>query len=297
MKHTTLSLLLAASIGMVAAPAQALLITFGGQTPTDGSGQTSSLIHSSNMMPLGSGYFVETFDASTYTALPLSASFLAANPGYVGLGGAGTGGTTSTTYLGSGVTTPGTQAGCSINAFGGPLLTTTGGGFAVQKNTSSHAATPADNTTCFGYGPGPGGSLPASVKIDYSPILAAGDSVNYLGLYYGSIDDYNEILFYSGDTLIRTLTGGEILATQGGTSGNQYQPGSNVYVNLFFNPEDAFTAFELRTTNIAFEFDNVVVGLSSRPPVETLPTPPAFALIALGMLGLGLIQRRRRTMR
>src|SRR5690606_4565649 len=148
------------------------------------------------------------------------------------------------------------------------------------------AATPANNTTCFGFGPQAGGALTASVKIDYSPILAPGDSINYLGLYYGSIDNYNQIDFYSGTTLLRPLTGAEILGSQGGTSGDQYQSGSNVYVNLFFNPEEAFTAFELRTTDRAFEFDNIVVGLSSRPPVTPVPAPPALGLIVLGMLGL-----------
>ena len=297
MKRTSLSLLLAAAVGLTTAPAHALLITFGGQTPGDGSGLTSSLINSTNMMPLGSGYFVETFDVSTYTALPLSPSFASANPGYVGIGGAGTSGTTSPSLLGNAGASPGTQTGCSINAYGGPALSTTGGGFAVQRNTTpSTAAAPANNTTCFGFGPQAGGSLPASVKIDYQPILAPGDSINYLGVYYGSIDTYNEILFYSGDNLLRTLTGTEILGSQGGTSGNQFQPGSNVYVNLFFSPAEAFTAFEFRTTGVAFEFDNVVVGLSSRPPV-TVPTPPAIALILMGMLGLQFAQRRRRAKR
>jgi hypothetical protein len=215
----------------------------------------------------------------------------------VGLGGAGTVGTTSPALLGNPGVAPGTQSGCSINAYGGPEITKTGGGFAVQKNTTpGTAATPANNTTCFGFGPEAGGTLPASVKIDYAPTLAVGDSVNYLGLYYGSIDTYNQILFYSGSTLIRTLTGSDILAAQGGTSGNQFLPGSNVYVNLFFGETDSFTAFELKTTGVAFEFDNVVVGLSSRPP-SPVPAPPAFALIALGFMGLQFMQRRRKAKR
>jgi hypothetical protein len=86
------------------------------------------------------------------------------------------------------------------------------------------------------------------------------------------------------------------LAAQGGTSGNQFLPGSNVYVNLFFGETDSFTAFELKTTGVAFEFDNVVVGLSSRPP-SPVPAPPAFALIALGFMGLQFMQRRRKAKR
>lgn len=294
MKRSILTASLAAAICLVTAPAHALLITFGGQTPDDGSGQTSSFISSTNQMPLGSGYFVETFDANTYTPLPVSASFLLANPGYVGLGGAGTVGTTDPTLLGNAGAAPGTQVGCSINAYGGPAISQTGGGFAVQKNTTpGTAATPANNTTCFGFGPQAGGTLPASVTIDYTPILAPGDSINYLGLYYGSIDVYNEILFYSGNTLLRTLTGSDVLAAQGGSSGNQFQPGSNVYVNMFFDAVDSFTSFEFRSTGVAFEFDNVVVGLSSRPD-SSVPAPATFGLMLFSLLGLQLFQRRRK---
>jgi hypothetical protein len=48
----------AAGLAMAAAlPAQALLITFGGQNALDNSGLTSSLISNTNQMPAGSGFF------------------------------------------------------------------------------------------------------------------------------------------------------------------------------------------------------------------------------------------------
>jgi len=289
-----------------AAPAQALLITFsqidgGGnlinaQVPGDGSGLTSALISPTNMMPAGSGFFVETFDQATYTELPAVSI-----PGNVGLAGAGTAGTTEPSLLGGlGVIEGGAEGGCSINAWGGPELSADGGGFGVRQGGISYAANPADNDTCFAYGPKPQGSLPASVKIDYTPILQPGDSINYLGLYYGSIDDYNEIAFFSGDQLLEIpgntllndgiLSGSEILGVSGGQSGNQVAEGSNVYVNFFFDPTETFTAFEFRTTQVAFEFDNVVVGLSSRD----VPSPAPLALIGLGLAGLGLARRGRR---
>lgn len=280
MKSSALSVTLTAAMSLVSTSALAgPIISYGGQTPTDGSGLTSSRISASNTMDPSSGYFVETFDRSTYQQLD------SVDPGYIGINGAGTSGTTDASNLGN---ADGNQAGCSINAFGGPDIT---GSFAVQQGSTGNAAAPADNSTCFAFGPQADGRLPAVARIDYAPILAAGDSINYLGLYYGSIDTYNEILFYSGDTLLGGLTGTDILNAQDGNSGNQFQAGSNVYVNLDFAAVDAFTAFEFHTTGIAFEFDNVVVGLSSRS--STVPAPATFALMLLGMLGLPFMRRRR----
>ena len=139
--------------------------------------------------------------------------------------------------------------------------------------------------------------MPATVKVDYTSFLnnvAPGKKITYIGMYYGSIDTYNNIAFYNGNTLLTgtgimsdgVITGQEILSSQGGATGNQFQPGSNVYVNLDFSPNESFTAFEFRTTGVAFELDNIVIGVSS------VPEPASLALVGLGLVGFALRRRK-----
>ena len=251
------------SAALLSLPAHAYGITYGGQTATDGSGLTSAFIPANNT-GLNTGWFVETFDPAT--AYPTNGDNTL--PANVSIG-----------------------SGCSLNAAGQVNITTTGGGLGVQSGSNSYGAAPANNTTCYGFGPRPNsGTTQATVKVDYSEILDAGINITYLGLYYGSIDTYNDIWLYNGDTVIKKITGFEVLAASGGTSGNQLQAGSNVYVNFTFAPEDGFTAYEFRTNGIAFEVDNIVLGLSNRAEV---PEPGSLALLGAGLLGFMATRRRK----
>ena len=101
-----------------------------------------------------------------------------------------------------------------------------------------------------------------------------GEKYNYLGLLWGSIDSYNSIKFYDGDTLLETWTGSN-LPTPAVTGGSQNSANSNLYVNFYDLPE--FDRIELISTSKAFEIDNLAVAL--------VPVP---ATILLGFLGLGI---------
>ena len=273
-------------------PAQAVMVDFLYNTPTDGSGKTSRFIPTNNMPSAASGYFIETFDQATNQGVPGAAG---PYPGQTS-----TGANQSAPYIGIVQ-----DQGCAINTLAiAGALTVSQGSFTVRKGSvGGVAAAPANDSTCFGFGPGPtprNDDINAKVLIDYSAFLPPSVKISYLGLYYGSIDTYNNIAFYSNGQLVTggggllddgVITGQEVLTALGGTSGNQTDDRSNVYVNLFFDANETFDAFEFRTTGVAFEVDNIVTGLSNRNDV---PEPGTLALVGIALAAIGVASKKRK---
>ncbi|MEC9263382.1 MAG: PEP-CTERM sorting domain-containing protein [Pseudomonadota bacterium] len=274
----TKALSLSAIIGLsFAGASNAATINFNnGVAASDGSGLTSQYID-----PINGGlpdYFIETFDQDTGV------------PGFPG----------STAY-----TDAGFEDDCAVNSVNGSPI-----GISVNGNASeigvrqgllpTEAAPPANDTTCFGYLTN-NDSGTASVEFDYTNLLdfysnLAGNGVQlgitYLGFYWGSVDTFNDFEFYSGGSLVTTITGPDLLNQLNGDSGDQNDPASNTYVEIEFSIAEQFDTLVINTSGVAGEFDNIVIGLSSRElPV---PAPTGLALFAFGLVALGLRSRLKK---
>jgi hypothetical protein len=283
-KMTSASVLLAMS---VAGSASAATINFGksgalngvAHVATDGSGLTSVKVDASNQTDGGNGFFVETFDKATQTYQPGTTI-----PFPVG----------STAYNDTDTTA---HVGCAVNGVGAGIQVTgsSADAFGVRKGSKSGvAASPAGDTTCFGYTPKEGGTVPSWVEVDYSAFLSnvGLGAINYLGFYWGSVDTYNDFTFYNEDGTTTELSGTEVLAAGNANSGSQTQPGANVYVEIVFDASEVFTKLRFTSNAVAGEFDNIVIGLSDRE--VPVPAPTGIALLGLGLLGLGLRNRLRK---
>jgi hypothetical protein len=111
---------------------------------------------------------------------------------------------------------------------------------------------------------------------------APGTSYNYFGLYWGSIDNYNNIRFYNGDELLAEVSGYN-LVNPGSLLGNQTSPVSNKYVNFLFT-DKKFDRVVFKTTGYAFESDNHAYA--------SVPEPGTLALMGAAFAGMAIRRRR-----
>ena len=116
--------------------------------------------------------------------------------------------------------------------------------------------------------------------------LALGSDANYLGLLWGSVDDFNSISFYSGSTLVGSLTGLDVSATADGDQGLN----GTYYVNIYSTV--AFDTVVLASGKNSFEVDNVAFTLADHNPI--VPEPASLALIGIGISGFAMLRRRSR---
>jgi hypothetical protein len=139
---------------------------------------------------------------------------------------------------------------------------------------------------------GPNATIYLSVGTGGTIALTLPSPQRYFGLLWGSIDTYNFLDFYSGNTLLGTVTG-TMAAAAANTLPNGNQAGQGTaYVNV--TSTDAFDRVVARSTGFAFEFDNVAFNprIPGGDPTE-VPVPAALGLFGLGLAGLLAARRRR----
>lgn len=112
-----------------------------------------------------------------------------------------------------------------------------------------------------------------------SATLQFATPITYFGLLWGSIDSYNTLTLYNGNSVIGTIIGSQVSDP---AAGNQQIAGTH-YVNIY--SDLAFDRVVATSSQYAFEFDNVAFA-----PV---PEPATLLAGALLLLPFGASTLRR----
>lgn len=117
--------------------------------------------------------------------------------------------------------------------------------------------------------------------VPQSATLALASPTTYIGLYWGSIDEYNTIVLT--DVNNQQFSVSSLLYPQlSPDNGDQGVLGSK-YVNIF--TDVGIQSITFSSTAKAFEFDNLTVA--------AVPEASTWAMMILGFLGMGFIGYRR----
>ena len=116
----------------------------------------------------------------------------------------------------------------------------------------------------------------------HTATLAISPALKALSYYWGSIDDYNTVSFFSGSTLVASYTGAQIPAAP--ADGSQGNPLNNRRVTFNFGGVP-ITSVNFASSQNSFELDTVS---------GAVPEPATWALLIVGMGVTGAAMRRRR---
>jgi len=189
----------------------------------------------------------------------------------------------------------GTAGGLSPQS--GLTVTFAGGGRAVQGSVGGQYAAPflsGGNGAGFGNPIGAANQPNGADGTIYATTAAGGSSVTillpenggagyrYFGLLWGSVDGYNTLSFFDGDTLVGSITGGDVTASPNGNQGVN----GTLYVNI--TSTAAFDRVVATSSSFAFEFDNLAFN-----PTVPVPAPAALGVFGVALLGLAWARRRR----
>lgn len=111
-------------------------------------------------------------------------------------------------------------------------------------------------------------------------------SANYFGLFWGSVNDYNNSSINRNNAHIANFSGAGIVGQF--ANGNQIGYSSNRYINFDFS-NDMYDTVRLNSNNFAFESDNHAYAAST-----FVPEPVNLLLMGLGVFGLCAARRLQR---
>ncbi|MEO7051400.1 MAG: hypothetical protein ABI128_07015 [Rhodanobacter sp.] len=138
----------------------------------------------------------------------------------------------------------------------------------------------ADSTTYLTSGANDSNHPNAGVTLNFT------QQQKYLGLLWGSVDDYNTLTFYSGGLIVGTFTGADVgnSAGLGNCIGGDQGELGTCYVNINFSM-GSFDTVIATSSQHAFEFDNVAFSAQT----IRVPEPGVAGMFLLGMLLLGSV--------
>lgn len=145
----------------------------------------------------------------------------------------------------------------------------------IYQGTSGNAATPYLDTSKY-----------VGIGTNGLATFTFAQPTNYFAMQWGSVDSYNTLTFYNGATEIGTFNGQQIINAASLIAGNQSSHGTQ-FVN--FISTEFFTRAVASSSGVAYEFDNIRIGLSNAPLPGALPM---FAAV-IGM-GAYVASRRRK---
>jgi hypothetical protein len=179
----------------------------------------------------------------------------------------------------------GVPLGAGGGTSGGITVSFTGDGQAVQGSVSGVYAAPFlsnGNGTLFG-DPNNGPDTTTFLTTGTGSVtLSMPGQEMYVGLLWGSVDNYNTLSLYNGSTLVGTVTGTDVTASANGDQGAS----GTFYVNI--NSTESFNTVVATSTSNAFEFDNVAFNPTA------VPEPSSFILALIGGVGAFSYSRMRR---
>jgi len=116
-----------------------------------------------------------------------------------------------------------------------------------------------------------------------SAVLTFATGQQYLGILWGSVDDYNVLEFYDAGGLIGVVTGADVVANPNGDQGIN----GTSYVNIVSSTPFTKVIAKSDPSRYAFEFDNIAFGETAVPEAATIAVWSGLSL-------LGWVAYRRR---